>query len=35
MNIVIKRKISYKLFDFINEEVKIYFLLPEMFMKNI
>ena len=35
MNIVIKRKISYKLFDFINEEVKIYILLPEMFMKNI
>ena len=35
MNIVIKRKISYKLFDFINKEVKIYILLPEMFMKNI
>ena len=35
MNIVIKRKVSYKLFDFIDEEVKIYFCTRNVYEKYI
>jgi hypothetical protein len=35
MNIVLKRKVSYKLFDFIDEEVKIYFCTRNVYEKYI